>query len=69
MPLTAIFFPPQPEAAAFDLTEQAIAGIRRGLRLYTNGRQMALLPKPINGWALMGTPRRQPAGDTPPCAA
>jgi len=37
----------------FDLTEQAREGIRRGLRLYTNGRQMALLPKPAKGWSLL----------------
>jgi hypothetical protein len=64
--ISAVFFPPNPEASFFDLTEQARAGIKRGLRLYTNGRQMALLPKPLKGWAPMIV-KHHP--DTPPCAA
>lgn len=65
--LAAVFFPTDPEASVFDLTEQARDGIRRGLRLYTNGRQMALLPKPLKGWALFAV-KHNPNGN-PPCAA
>lgn len=50
--ISAVFLPTDPEATVFDLTEQIRDGIKRGLRLYTNGRQLALLPKPLNGWAL-----------------
>lgn len=69
--LTAIFFPADPEAAVFDLTEQARAGIKRGLRLYTNGRQLALLPRPVKGWALFGAgpcPQPHPTQEPPKCA-
>ena len=52
--LAAVFFPVDPEADTFDLVQQANDAMRAGLRLYTNGRQFALLPKPMNGWALFG---------------
>lgn len=48
----AIFLPTNPEATVFSMTDLAIEGMRSGLRLYTNGRQLALLPKPAPGWAL-----------------
>jgi hypothetical protein len=49
----AVIFPPRPDAAAFDLIQEALAACRAGQRLYTNGRQMALLPRPCKGWALV----------------
>lgn len=49
---TAIIFPANPEALVYDLAEQAMQGARDGLKLYSNGRQFALLPKPAKGWAL-----------------
>lgn len=51
---TAIIFPANPEALVYDLAEQARKGAQDGLKLYTNGRQFALLPKPARGWALWG---------------
>lgn len=65
--LAAVIFPPaDPEGPAFDLTVQMLAGIRRGMKLYYNGRQFALFTRrPKTGfWALV-TQRE----DTPPCAA
>lgn len=69
--LTAIIFPANPEASVFDLTDQAQSALKRGARLYTNGRQMALLLRPAKGWALFGAgPRHAPAPQgEPPCAA
>lgn len=52
MTTAAVFFPVDPEQRPFDLVEQVRQGIGAGLRLYTNGRQFALLPKPLKGWAL-----------------
>lgn len=52
MNVAAVFFPSDPEDRTFDLVPQAAAAVRAGLRLYTNGKQFALLPKPVNGWAL-----------------
>lgn len=49
---TAIIFPPNPEGLVFNMVAEAAQGIRQGLRLYTNGRQFALLPRPIPGWVL-----------------
>lgn len=66
--ISAIFLPPNPEATVFDLTEQVREALQRGLRLYTNGRQMALLPKPAKGWALFAIKVR-PTQPTPPEAA
>ena len=43
----AVFFPVDPEASPFDLINVVREGLGKGLRLYTNGRQMALLPKPL----------------------
>lgn len=63
----AIIFPPNPEAAVFDLVREAQAACKAGQRLYTNGRQMALLPRPIKGWALVATVDHTP--EVPPCAA
>lgn len=61
----AVFFPIDPEQSPFDLIDVVRQGLGEGLRLYTNGRQMALLPKPVKGWALFGlsVPKE------PPCAA
>lgn len=67
--ISAIFLPTDPEATVFDLTEQAREGIRRGLKLYTNGRQMALLPKPAKGWALFALKANPNNPEPPPCAA
>lgn len=53
--IAAIFFPPNPEGLVFDLLEQASQAKRAGLRLYTDGQRFALLPRPIDGWALWGT--------------
>ena len=50
----AVFFPVDPEQSPFDLIDVVRKGLGEGLRLYTNGRQMALLPKPVKGWALFG---------------
>jgi hypothetical protein len=50
--VTAVFFPAEPESRISDLVEQARKALRPGLRLYTNGRQFALLPQPRAGWAL-----------------
>lgn len=61
----AVFFPVDPELRPFDLVEEVRQGLGSGLRLYTNGRQFALLPKPIKGWALFGIRITK----EPPCAA
>lgn len=61
----AVFFPVDPEQSPFDLVNVVRKGLGDGLRLYTNGRQMALLPKPLKGWALFCL--RMPK--EPPCAA
>lgn len=53
--ISAIFFPPNPEALVFDLIEQTRPAQRAGLRLYTDGQRFALLPRPIAGWALWGS--------------
>lgn len=49
---TAIIFPEAPEALTYDMEALVRTHARPGLRLYTNGRQFALLPKPARGWAL-----------------
>ncbi len=64
--IAAIVFPPNPEALAYDLEQQAREGLKRGLRLYSNGRQFALLPRPAKGWMLW---RSTTKPETPPCAA
>lgn len=61
----AVFFPVDPEQSPFDLVNVVRKGLGDGLRLYTNGRQMALLPKPLKGWSLFCL--RMPK--EPPCAA
>lgn len=70
--LTAVIFPANPEASVFDLTaltDQMRAAIKRGARLYTNGRQFALLPHPVRGWHPFAAGPRQPKpqmqGDAP----
>jgi hypothetical protein len=63
--VSAVFFPAEPESRVDDLVEQARQAQRPGLRLYTNGRQFALLPKPRSGWALFAV--RFAEGS--PCAA
>lgn len=50
--IAAVFFPADPDALVFDLVEQANQARRAGLKLYTNGRQFALLPRPFPGWAV-----------------
>lgn len=50
--ISAVFFPIDPEALVFDLHQQALAAMRAGLKLYTNGQQFALLPRPMKGWVL-----------------
>lgn len=52
--LTAIFFPANPEALAYDLEAQARAAMGDGMKLYTDGSRFALLRRPIKGWALFG---------------
>lgn len=54
MTTAAVFFPVDPEQSPFDLIDAAREGLGNGLRLYTNGRQNALLPKPQKGWTLLG---------------
>lgn len=49
--IAAVFFPKNPDASSFDLQAVAIAAYRAGLQLYTNGQQLALLPRPMAGWA------------------
>lgn len=63
----AIFFPVNPEADCFDLVEQANAGIKAGLKLCTNGRQFALMPRVPRGWAIFGASVKPT--EEPPCAA
>ncbi len=60
----AVFFPIDPEKSPFDLIDVVRKGLGEGLRLYTNGRQMALLPKPQKGWALFGLAEPK----KPPCS-
>jgi len=50
----AVFFPAEPESRVCDLLEQASKARRPGMKLYTNGRQFALLAKPLSGWARFG---------------
>jgi hypothetical protein len=66
MNVAAVFFPVDAEASAYDLVQETRSAMLAGLRLYTNGRQFALLPKPVNGWALF-TERSTPANA--PCRA
>jgi len=48
--IAAVFFPADRMPENFDLTQIAFDAYRAGLRLYSNGRQHALLPKPMEGW-------------------
>lgn len=48
--IAAVFFPRNPAASSFDLQAIAVASLRAGLQLYSNGRQLALLPRPLAGW-------------------
>ncbi len=50
----AVFFPAEPESRVCDLLKQASEARRPGMKLYTNGRQFALLAKPRSGWARFG---------------
>ncbi len=68
MTLSAIFYPIDPEASVCDLVNETRAGMLAGLRLYTDGKRFALLPRPLNGWALFGTTITQPRKESP-CAA
>jgi len=54
MNISAVFFPVDAEDCVYDLIQETRSAMLAGLRLYTNGRQFALLPKPVNGWALFG---------------
>ncbi|MBW7902994.1 MAG: hypothetical protein H3C26_16045 [Rhodocyclaceae bacterium] len=65
----AVIFPAHPDAAAFDLIEAALAARGAGQRLYTNGRQVALLPRPCKGWALVAARPRAADEPQPPEAA
>lgn len=52
--VSAVFFPANPEALSFDIQAEAVAAVRAGLKLYSNGRQFALLPRPLPGWNVFG---------------
>lgn len=65
----AVIFPPNPDAAAFDLIEEALGACAAGQRLYTNGRQVALLPRPCKGWALVAARPRAADEPQPPAVA
>lgn len=49
--VSAVFLPAQPDAAVIDLLQQAHVWLRPGLRIYTNGRQLAVLPAMLPGWS------------------
>ena len=49
--VAAVFFPAVPEATVPEAVEQTIAYLKPGLRIYTNGRQLAVLPGMLPGWA------------------
>ncbi len=49
--VAAVFFPAVPEATVIEAVESTIAYLKPGLRLYTNGRQLAVLPGMLPGWA------------------
>lgn len=49
--VAAVFLPANPEAPVSDLVEQARAWLKPGLRIYTNGRQLAVLPARAPGWS------------------
>lgn len=55
MTLAAVFFPADHLPESFDLQAIAVRAWRAGLRLHTNGRQYALLPRPVRGWTLCVT--------------
>jgi len=48
--IAAVFFPADHLPEDFDLHATAVSAWRAGLQLYSNGRQFALLPKPVAGW-------------------
>lgn len=48
--IAAILFPKDPDASSFDLQAIAIDAYNSGMKLYTNGRQLALMPRQISGW-------------------
>lgn len=50
--IAAVFFPADHLPESFDLQNLAVSAWRAGLRLYSNGRQHALLPRPKKGWTL-----------------
>lgn len=50
----AVFFQAEPESRVCDLLQQASEARLPGMKLYTNGRQFALLAKPRSGWARFG---------------
>jgi hypothetical protein len=49
--VAAVFLPAQPEATVCAAVEQAAGYLKPGLRLYTNGRQLAVLPAMLPGWS------------------
>lgn len=51
--IAAVFFPADPDSSSFDLQAVAIKAYQGGLHLYTNGRQVALLPRAMPGWVPM----------------
>jgi len=51
--IAAVFFPANPDTSSFDLQSIAIQAYQAGLQVYTNGRQLALLPRPVPGWTLI----------------
>lgn len=53
--VAAVFFPSAPEATVTEAVESTIAYLKPGLRLYTNGRQLAVLPGMLPGWAAFVT--------------
>lgn len=50
--IAAVFFPADRLPENFDLAAIAFAAQKAGLRLYSNGRQHALLPRAAKGWTL-----------------
>jgi hypothetical protein len=49
--VSAVFFPSRPESTVAEEIEKAAGYLKPGLRIYTNGHQLAVLPGMLPGWS------------------
>jgi len=49
--VSAVFLPSRPESTVIEAVAQASGYLKPGLRIYTNGLQLAVLPGMLPGWS------------------